>query len=283
MAKRRGGSPEWIEPTLPPEQAAALFKELLAEADEIARLPYDDPQVDPWIDHVHKTTLRAFGNRYGHEHTLYSARVNTREHFGPYGGGASPADLQRAHEGTVRNYRAVMERFIKELDGLSRPRGSAVGHAREERQSNTVFIVHGRDDAAKNELALIIGRLGLRPIILHEQPNRGRTLIEKLEAHMENGYSFILLTPDDEGRLNSPGESLRPRARQNVILELGLFIGALSRAKVACLYSGNVELPSDLGGLALMPFNKSVSERALDIVNELKAAGFDVSADRLRG
>jgi predicted nucleotide-binding protein len=87
-------------------------------------------------------------------------------------------------------------------------------------KNKNIFIVHGRDEMAKLSLANFLHRLELNPIILHEQPNRGRTIIEKFEQNADFArYALILLTPDDIG--GEKKESLRPRARQNVILELG--------------------------------------------------------------
>ncbi|MGB8035837.1 MAG: nucleotide-binding protein, partial [Nitrososphaeraceae archaeon] len=98
-----------------------------------------------------------------------------------------------------------------------------------------VFIVHGHDDGSKNELASFLYRLGLTPIILHEQANEGRTVVEKFESYASDvGYAFILLTPDDVGGKDKA--ELKPRARQNVILELGYFMGKLGRDRVCGLY-----------------------------------------------
>lgn len=112
--------------------------------------------------------------------------------------------------------------------------------------SQDVFIVHGRDEAAKLAVARYLERLEIEPIILHEKPNKGRSLIEKIEANgMGVGYVVVLITPDDVGKLNEPGEELAPRARQNVILELGWFLGKVGRDRVCALKKGEVDMPSD--------------------------------------
>jgi predicted nucleotide-binding protein len=98
----------------------------------------------------------------------------------------------------------------------------------------------------KESVARFLEKLDLRPIILHEQPNKGRTVIEKFEAHSDVGFAVVLLTPDDVGGLASSPDKLSRRARQNVILELGYFIGKLGRAKVCALYKEGVEIPSDI-------------------------------------
>ena len=145
--------------------------------------------------------------------------------------------------------------------------------------SKKIFIVHGHDSQAKSELAVTLSSLGLKPIILHEQPSEGMTLIEKLEKYSDVGYAFIILTPDDLGTkkdVKNIKDSLKPRARQNVVFEFGLFVGKLGRNRVCCLYKGNVKLPSDLDGLVYIPFNLSINEKQIDIIRELKAAGYKV-------
>ncbi|WP_186038859.1 TIR domain-containing protein [Burkholderia gladioli] len=110
-----------------------------------------------------------------------------------------------------------------------------------------VFVVHGHDGEARETVARFLAKLGFEPIILHEQANQGRTIIEKFEAHGDVGFAVVLLTPDDEGR--AKGGELKSRARQNVVLELGFFIGKLGRGKVCALKRGELELPSDYLGV----------------------------------
>jgi predicted nucleotide-binding protein len=110
--------------------------------------------------------------------------------------------------------------------------------------SKKVFLVHGHDSEAKEGTARFLEKVGLQPVILHEQPNSGRTIIEKFEVYSGDiAFAVVLLTPDDfGGAASSPGAS-KPRARQNVIMELGYFIGRLGRFRVCALHKGGVELP----------------------------------------
>jgi predicted nucleotide-binding protein len=144
---------------------------------------------------------------------------------------------------------------------------------------NRVFVVHGHDSKAKEEVARFLSRLGLEPVILHEQPNKGRTIIEKFEDHSDVGFAVVLLTPDDLGGLNESTPQLVPRARQNVVLELGFFFAKLRRARVCALYTRNIELPSDISGIAYIPFDGEGWQLAL--ARELKAAGLDVDMNNL--
>src|SRR5207244_4374290 len=124
-------------------------------------------------------------------------------------------------------------------------------------------------------------KLGLLPIILHEKPNQGRTVIEKFTDYSGVGFAVVLLSPDDVGKLRTaPAEDLRPRARQNVIFELGFFLGRLGRERVLALYAptDNFELPSDYSGVLFVPFDSS-GRWQFDLVRELKAADYDVDAN----
>ncbi len=137
-----------------------------------------------------------------------------------------------------------------------------------------VFIIHGHDGGAKSEVARLVERLGLTAVILHEQPNQGKTILEKLERHSDAAFAIALLTPDDVGG-SSATSQLRPRARQNVIFELGIFQSKLGRDKVCILYTPGVEMPSDYGGFVYCEMDKSGGWQ-LKVAKELKAAGIPV-------
>jgi predicted nucleotide-binding protein len=144
--------------------------------------------------------------------------------------------------------------------------------------SREVFIVHGRDDAMKQAVARFIEKLELKPVILHEQADKGRTLIEKFEDHSAVGFAIVLLTPDDEGGLRGSGD-LHLRARPNVILELGFFVARLGRHRVCALKAEGVEVPSDLHGLLYVQFDTGGAWK-LTLARELKAAGVDVDMNK---
>jgi predicted nucleotide-binding protein len=149
-----------------------------------------------------------------------------------------------------------------------------------ERDRNTVFIVHGHDDVEKIKVARFIEKLGLEAIILHEQANEGKTIIEKFEAHALNvGFAVVLLTPDDVGASKGAQEKLNPRARQNAILELGYFCGSLGRNRVCVLYKEGVEMPSDYLGVIYTPLDNSDGWH-LKLAKEMKAAGLDVDMNK---
>jgi hypothetical protein len=138
--------------------------------------------------------------------------------------------------------------------------------------SNEVFIVHGRNQKVKSEVSDFLRSFRLSPIILNQEANEGMTVIEKFEKYANVGYAVVLMTDDDLGKEKSEAD-LKPRARQNVVLELGYFI-AKSRGKICILYSAGVELPSDLGGIIYeMIDDDGIWKSALE--RELRKAGFD--------
>lgn len=144
-----------------------------------------------------------------------------------------------------------------------------------------VFVIHGRDKAAEQKVVRFLEKLDLTPVILHEQPNQGQTIIEKFEQHAQVGFAVALLTPDDVGALQGEAEHGKPRARQNVVFELGYFLGRLGRKRVCALVKGeDLERPSDYAGVVYIPLDDYGGwERKL--FKELKEAGFEIDANRI--
>lgn len=137
-------------------------------------------------------------------------------------------------------------------------------------RNRKIFIVHGHDEA-REMVARFVVRLGFEPIILHEQASQGRTIIEKVELHGDVQFAIVILTPDDEGR--AKGGVLQPRARQNVVLELGYFLGRLGRHNVCALKRGDLEIPTDFAGVVYQPLEGDWRRM---LGQELQAAGFEI-------
>jgi predicted nucleotide-binding protein len=140
-----------------------------------------------------------------------------------------------------------------------------------------VFVVHGRDNEFKETVASYLVRLELEPIILHEQANVGRTIIEKFEDNSDSCYAVVLLTPDDVGGLASrkSTDTLNKRARQNVIFEWGFFVAKLGRPNVCALVAEGVEIPSDMGSIINVELDNKGAWK-VSLARELKAGGIDV-------
>lgn len=146
--------------------------------------------------------------------------------------------------------------------------------------NHKVFIVHGRDVLLRTQVESVLRALGLEPIILQEQANNGKTIIEKIEECTDVGFGIVLYTPCDEGRLKSEEGKLNPRARQNVVLEHGYLMAKLGRERVCCLVSDDVEFPSDIQGVGYIPAN-DIDQWKYKIAKELKGAGFDIDINKL--
>lgn len=145
---------------------------------------------------------------------------------------------------------------------------------------NKVFIVHGHDGTPREAVARFLERIGLEPLILHEMPNAGRTIFTKFQEEAGGtGFAIVLLTPDDVGR-SKKEEQMKDRARQNVFLELGFFIGKLGPDRVAPLVKGKLELPSDYDGVGYIPFDDSDAWK-MQLGRELQAAGYDVDWNKV--
>lgn len=130
-----------------------------------------------------------------------------------------------------------------------------------------VFIIHGHDELLKKDLQLLLHRAGVTNIVLHEQPDKGRSIIDKLiEESIDSNYAIGILTPDD---VNGDGQM---RARQNVILEIGYFLGRLGKERVRMLVKEDIEIPSDLQGVLYQKFDAGGAWK-IKILKELIAVG----------
>ncbi len=189
------------------------------------------------------------------------------------------SNLYQDIERKIRKLSSIYERL--ELFELDESVKMANIDTKTEKRMNSkkVFIVHGRDEAVRETVARYIDKFDLEPIILHEQANDGRTIVEKFEANSDVGFAIVLLTPDDEGKLKHGDEILKDRARQNVILELGYFLGKLGRSRVCALHKGSIDLPSDFLGVIYVPFDDA-SGWKLKLAKELKSAGYDVDMNK---
>lgn len=146
--------------------------------------------------------------------------------------------------------------------------------------NNKVFIIHGHDEALKQEVARFIEKIGLEAVILHEQSDNSEAIIEKIERCSDVGFAVALLTPDDRVFANGSNGETKPayRARQNVIFEIGFFIGRIGRNRVFTIVKGdNIEILSDFSGIV---YNKYYSDYwKLNLIKVLKSVGYDVDAN----
>jgi predicted nucleotide-binding protein len=149
-----------------------------------------------------------------------------------------------------------------------------------------VFVVYGHDAAARTQLEAMLRRWDIEPILLDQLTSEGDTLIEKLERSMdEAAFAVVLATPDDEGFPKSKSSEKKFRARQNVVLELGMMLRGLGRKKVAILLQqlddGVMEKPSDIDGLIYIPFTDAVDDTRVQLAKEMNKQGLKINLDSL--
>jgi predicted nucleotide-binding protein len=270
MPPRRTSSPPPPAPALTPDQMRrrierlqTCIQELDAFDPQTVQKRYDIPEVIAMETSITDALSAAFGHGTP-QFNLYKPAADLDQ--GPHIARLEPAfgrgptidyDAQDAHEarqylaaGKVRSIqllRRAIETLEHEIADREPTQASPVASPL---PGKHVFVVHGRDDTAKNEVALFLRAIGLEPIILHLRPNGGRHLLTKFREESDGAtFAVVLMTPDDEGGLAGVAER-QPRARQNVVFELGFFIGKLGPANVAALLKGDVEKPSDFDGIA---------------------------------
>jgi predicted nucleotide-binding protein len=151
------------------------------------------------------------------------------------------------------------------------------------RDLTKVFVVHGHDGEVRQTVARFIEKLGFEAVILHERPNKGRTIITKFREESAGvGFAVVLMTPDDiGGAVPFVADQLKPRARQNVVFELGFFIGALGPEHVAALVKGDIERPSDFDGVVYISLDSANWQ--MELGRELKAAGYAIDWNKVMG
>ena len=190
-------------------------------------------------------------------------------------------DIVKTQKEDIQKQITVLESFLERLSLIPTTIEPVKNETKTETKStNKVFIVHGHNNEIKQTVARTITNLKLDPIILHEQPEQGRTIIEKFEKNSSDvNFAIILLTADDEGKAKVETD-YKNRARQNVVFEMGYFIGKLGRERVFLLLENGVDKPGDLDGIIYVPIDNADGWK-LKLVKELKAAGYNVTADDL--
>lgn len=166
--------------------------------------------------------------------------------------------------------KSLLEAYINQLE--------SAGSDEVLRGKVKVFLVHGNDLETRETIARFMQNLGLEPIILSEQAHQGRTIIEQIEMHTNVPFGVVLLTPDDVGEAKGQERNLKPRARQNVILELGFLMGRLGRNRVCAIRKGSVDIPSDFHGVLWTSWEK---DWKIELIRELRAAGIEVDFTKI--
>ena len=215
-------------------------------------IPYvAGPQYEKW-----KNDIYTFTERYLKSHPLYEDIMNSKGKISEY------SKLMGYLQSLVDD-----EEFWEETEETNKGATQV---------NNKVFIVHGHDNEAKQELARTLEHGGFDAIILHEQPDSGRTIIEKIERFAGVCYAVVLYTECDLGRdKNVPVEKERFRARQNVVFEHGYLISRLGRDHVTALVKGDIETPGDISGVVYTEMDKAGAWK-MQLARNMQDVGLDI-------
>lgn len=265
-----------------PTKAKAIerLRKALDKIPELKQLQCGSPSFEKWHRDARIAIVNTFGNKSGHDIDFKNINYSL-----PVISTATPnSEFQKAYEEGLDSAASVLESMIDEIEEYWEEDEKSSDPSRTEvktpKDTNKVFVVHGRDESARETVARFLEKLDLEPVILHEQPSKGRTIIEKFEDHADVAFAVIPLTPDDLGGLKDGQPELKPRARQNVILELGFFLGKLGRQRVCPLVKGDMETPSDYDGVVYTKLDDAGAWK-IKLVQELKVADFSIDANKV--
>lgn len=243
------------------------LESLIAEIDNLVNhaVTTSTPAFRAWKTEAERFLIKRFGE------DSFEHRDFVKASFRP-GVWTSQQELVGACKNGLIATKMVFESYLRELEA------NVVETVSPELicSNDRVFVVHGHDGELKHAVARLVEKQGLEAIILSEQANKGKTIIEKFEENSDVSGAICLFTADDLGRAKAaPNE--QPRARQNVVFEAGYFMGKLSRSRVVIIAESGVELPSDMQGIVYT--NKNNWE--VDVLKELKAMGYAVDFNKL--
>ena len=242
------------------------------------RLRFGSPEFTEWESDTKTAIINAFGetSRYdkGFEAIHYTPTVSIAV-------GTLMAQYQEAYTRGLDQAAARLRSMIRNVhENWEDPQEPSTPEAPQVPQpviTNRVFLIHGRDHGTRDAVARFLEKLGLEVVILEEQPNRGRAVIEKFEEYVQGDFAIALLTPDDVGGLSN--DKLQPRARQNVIFEFGYCIGKFGRDRVLALIKETPEIPSDYSGVLYIQIDESGGWH-MWLIREMNSAGFNIDANR---
>lgn len=222
------------------------------------------PAFQVWYTNAERTLIQIFGEE-SFEHKKLKGT-----HFRPVMYTSTAEVNAKCKEGLLAS-KLIFESYLSELSDASYDVDET-----EIPDMQKVFIVHGHDGELKQAVARLVEKQDLTAIILNEQANQGRTIIEKFVAHSDVGGAICLFTADDLGRAKADKDDSY-RARQNVVFETGYFFGKLGRDKVVVIAERGVELPSDMQGIVYT----DRQNWEIDVLRELKSMGYLIDFNRL--
>ncbi len=227
------------------------------------------PTFQAWKAKAERFLISYYGN------SSYEVKKFREERFSliMFAGGTPESAFVKACASGLKTTKAILQTYLQEMaddaDVVS-------NQMKQNNDFSKIFIVHGHDSELKLAVARLIEKQGIEAVILREQANRGKTIIEKIEEYSDVGAAICLFTADDFGRAKKDNDD-KSRARQNVVFEAGYFMGKLGRDKLVILSENGVELPSDMQGVVYC--DKTAWE--FQILKELKAIGYNIDYNKL--
>jgi predicted nucleotide-binding protein len=247
-----------------------------------------EPEREAMVIHLTASIADTLARTFGSETVEYDRYINASYFHHTHIMGGTPehyivegySDSKVRSLSLLRQIVVSLEEQLEEMGLAMTPTPPPVQADTSHTQNRRIFVVHGHDEASKLSVERFLKVLSFEPIVLHAQPNKGATVIEKFESNADVGFAVVVLTPDDVGGVSA--DALQGRARQNVVLELGYFTGRLGRNRVAALKRGDLELPSDVVGVVYIDFDERGAWK-LDLARELEAAEFQVDWSQFKG
>lgn len=267
-------------------KAIERLQKVLEEIPELKLLQQGSPDFNKWHRKVQVAITNTFEKESEHIEAFNEISFSPSVYVVSGTPGEGYPEFQEAYLRGLELAEAILESMIEEIEEYWEEEAQTPTLSSDQERerivvkadTKEVFIIHGRDNEAKETVARFLEKLNLEPVILHEQPNEGRTIIEKFEKYARAAFAVVLLTPDDVGALQIDKDKLQHRARQNVIFEFGYFIDRLGRKRVCALTKGDLEMPSDYDGVLYVPLDDAGLWN-MPLVRELKTAGLNVDAN----
>jgi predicted nucleotide-binding protein len=292
MAKKNIKTTSPIEPTYltkSREQFKAELQERIVLGEELSKRNIQTVQdfeklkhdYSLWHDYNLELLKQSFNEPYNEYRKSYD-QVGSWGGIFLGGGRTSPAQEVKEFNDKFNSKIDNLKKLVQKADLLKSVEVEPIIAIKDDQQLNKsqVFIVHGHDDAAKNKTARFIEKLGLKPIILHEQASGSMTVIEKIEAYSNVGFGIVIYTPCDIGAKKDNNPDLKSRARQNVVFEHGFLIGKIGRENVCALVKDNLETPNDISGVVYVKMDDEDAWH-IKIARELRNSGYEIDMNKL--
>lgn len=246
------------------------LKEIIKDIDELERLMVSSssPEFAAWK----MKTLRFLRDVYGEDSLEYKDFKKRHFTLMIFSSNTPQSSFIEACQNDLKRVKLIFNQYLKDMENeleVNKPNNQF------KNLNSKIFIVHGHDKGLQQEVARVIERQDLQPIILNEQTNQGRTIIEKIEHYSDVQAAVCLFTSDDEGKSNEE-EEYNNRARQNVVFETGYFLGKLGRNRLVIIADNHLELPSDMQGVVYTNINWQ-----LELLKELKSMGYAIDFNKI--